>query len=85
MEVGDAHVFLGFLTPVLTQLSFQSQRLLISHASAKVREEITSEKKFRINQVSNSQQPGHESGTLTTEPPGRDCSFFKRTIHKPQS
>ena len=24
MAIGDAHVFLGFLTPVLTQLSFQS-------------------------------------------------------------
>ena len=30
-------VFPGFLTPVLTQLSFQSHRLLFSHASAEVR------------------------------------------------
>ena len=28
-------------------------------------------KKFRLNRVSNSQTPGHESETLTTEPPGR--------------
>ena len=28
MAVGDAYVFPGFLTPVLTQLSFQSHRLL---------------------------------------------------------
>ena len=34
MAVGDAHVFPGFLTPALTQLSFQSYRLLFSHASA---------------------------------------------------
>ena len=37
MEVGDAHVFPGFLTPVLTQLSFQSHRLLFSHTPAEVR------------------------------------------------
>ena len=37
MAVGDANVFPGFLTQVLTQLSFQSQRLLFSHASADVR------------------------------------------------
>ena len=37
MAVGDAHVFPGFLTAVLTQLSFQSHQLLFSHASAKVR------------------------------------------------
>ena len=41
MVVVDAHVFPGFLTPVLTQLSFQSQKLLSSHASAEVRGEHT--------------------------------------------
>ena len=46
MAVGDAHVFPGFLTPVLTQLSFQSHRLLFSHASAEVRGENTLERKF---------------------------------------
>ena len=35
------HVFPGFLKPVLTQLSFQSHRLLFSHASAEVRGENT--------------------------------------------
>ena len=39
MVVNDAHVFPGFLTPVLTQLSFQSHRLLFSHASAVLRGE----------------------------------------------
>ena len=34
MAVGDAHVFPDFLTPILTQLSFQSDQLLFSHASA---------------------------------------------------
>ena len=46
MAVGDEHVFPGFLTPVLTQLSFQIHRLLFSHASAEVRGENTPERKF---------------------------------------
>ena len=48
MAVGDAHVFSGFLKPVLdpTQLFFQSHRLLFSHASAEVRGENTPERKF---------------------------------------
>ena len=41
MVVGGAHAFPGFLTPVLTQLSFQSHRRLFSHASAEVRDENT--------------------------------------------
>ena len=46
MAVGDAHVFPGFLTPVLTQLSFQSHPLLFSHASSEVRGENKPERKF---------------------------------------
>ena len=46
MAVGDAHVFSGFLTPVLTQPSIQSHRLLFSHASAEVRGKNTPERKF---------------------------------------
>ena len=42
--VGDAHVFPGFLTPVLTQLFFPSHRLLFSHASAEVRGKNTLER-----------------------------------------
>ena len=64
MVVGDAHVFPSFLTPVLTELSFKSYRLLFSHASAEVRGKNTSKKKFRLNGVSNSQPPGHKSDTL---------------------
>ena len=55
MAVGDAHEFPGFLTPVLTRLSFQSHRLIFSHASAEVRVENMPEKR--------SPQPGIE---LTT-------------------
>ena len=46
MAVGDAHVFPGFLTPVLTQIAFQCHRLLFSHASAEVRGENTPERNF---------------------------------------
>ena len=72
MAVGDAHVFPGFLSPVLTQLSFQSHGLFFSHASAEVRGENTPiRKKVRLNRVSKSQPPGHESDMLSTEPPSR--------------
>ena len=46
MAVADEHVFPGFLTPVLTQLSFQSHRPLLSHALAELRGENTPEKKL---------------------------------------
>ena len=48
MAVGDAHVFPGLLTPVLTQLSFKSLRLLFSHAS-EVRGKNKPERKFASN------------------------------------
>ena len=71
MAVGDAHRFPSFLTPVLTHLSFQSYQLLSLHASCRGERRKYAGKKVRLNQVSNSQPPGHESDTLTTEPPGR--------------
>ena len=46
MAVGEAHVFPGFLTPVLTKLFFPSHQLLFSHASAEVRGKNTPERKF---------------------------------------
>ena len=50
MAVGDAHVFPGFLTTVLTQLPFESHPLLFSHASAKMRGgENGPERKFASN------------------------------------
>ena len=60
MAVGDAHVFPGFLTPVLTQLSFQSHRLHFSHASAEVKRRKYAGKKVRLKRVSNSEPPVHE-------------------------
>ena len=46
MAVGDLHVFSGFLTPVLIQISFKSHRLLFSHASAWVIGENTPQTNF---------------------------------------
>ena len=80
MAVGDAYVFPGFLTPVLTQLSFQSQELLYSHASAEVRGAKYAGKKSRLNWESNSQPPGHESDTLTTKPPTRGRTKGRKSL-----
>ena len=78
MAVGDTHMFLGFLTQVLTQLSSQSRRLLSTHASPEVRAENTPERKPHFNRTSKSQPPVHESDTLTAEPPGTNalCQHF---------
>ena len=64
MAVGDAHVFPGFLTPVL-KTNFFPKPLTTFLTEVKY-----AQKKFRFNRISNPQPPGHESDTLTTEPPG---------------
>ena len=47
MAVGDAHVFPGFLTPVLTQLFFpKPSTIFFLHASAQVRGKNMPERKF---------------------------------------
>ena len=71
MVVGDAHVFPDFPTPVLTQLSFQSHRLLFSHGSAEVRGANTLERKFASNAY---QTCNHQVMIPTSSPlnhPGR--------------
>ena len=83
MALSDIHVFHCFLTLVPTQLSFQSHQLLSSHAS-EVRGESMPKKKFCLNQVLNSLPLGHESDTLTTEPPRwakELCSIVVKLIH----
>ena len=67
MAVCEARVLPGFLTPVLTQISFQSHRLLFSDASAEVRGEI-------------SPQPGLE--LTTTMSPTRPPLSHPRGAHK---
>ena len=65
MAVGEAHVFPGFLTSVLTQLSFQSHWLLFSHASAEVRGKNTPERKFASTGY---QTRNHQVMSLTRSP-----------------
>ena len=78
MAIGDVHVFPGFLTAVLRQLSFQSHRPLFPHASAEVGGGNTPERKFTSTGYRT-----HESDTLTTEPPGRGT--FSTVINPTQS
>ena len=69
MAVGDAYVFPGFLTPVLTQLFFPKPPTTFLTCFCRGERRKYAGKKSRLNRGSNSQPPGHESDTLTTEPP----------------
>ena len=71
MAVGDAYVFPGFLTPVLTQLFFPKPPTTFLTCFCRGERRKYAGKKSRLNRGSNSQPPGHEFDTLTTEPPGR--------------
>ena len=71
MAVGDAHVFPAFLTPVLSQPSFPKPPTTFLTCFSRGERQIYAGEKVRLNRVSDSQLPGHESDTLTTEPPGR--------------
>ena len=71
MAVVDAHVIPGFLTTVLTQLFFPKPPTTFLTCLCRGERRKYARKKSRLNQGSKSQQPGHESDTLTTEPPGR--------------
>ena len=71
MEVSDAYVFPGFLTPVLTQLFFPKPPTTFLTCFCRGERRKYAGKKSRLIRGSNSQPPGHESDTLTTEPPGR--------------
>ena len=71
MAVGDAHVFPGFLTPVLTQLFFPKLPTAFLTRFCRGERRKYAGKKVGLIRGSNSQPPGHESDTLTTEPPGR--------------
>ena len=71
MAVGDAYVFPGFLTPVLTQPFFPKPPTTFLTCFCSGERRKYAGKKSRLNRGSNSQPPGHESDTLTTEPPRR--------------
>ena len=67
-------MFSGFLTPVLTQLFFPKPPSTFLTCVCIGERRKYAAKKSRLNRGSNSQPPGHESDTLTTEPPGRGFS-----------
>ena len=77
MAVGDVYVFPGFLTSVLTQIFFPKPPTTFLTCFCRGERRKYAGKKSRFNRGSNSQPPGHESDTLTTEPPGRGSSNIR--------
>ena len=77
MAFGDAYVFPSFLTPVLTQLFFpKPPTTFLTYFCRGERWEAKIRRKEKSPQPGlNSQPPGHESDTLTTEPPRRGPCF----------
>ena len=73
MAVGDAYVFPGFLTPVLTQLFLPKPPTTFLTCFCRGERRKYAGKKSRLNRGSKSQPPGHESDTLPTDPPRRGC------------
>ena len=69
MAVGDAYMFPGFLTLVLT-LFFPKPPTTFPTCFCRDERRKYAGKKCPLNQVSNLQLPGHESDMLTTEPLG---------------
>ena len=65
------HVFHGFLTPVITQLFFPKPPTTFLTCFYRGERLKYAGKNVRLTQGSNSKPPGHESDTLTIEPPGR--------------
>ena len=71
MAAGDAHVFPGFLTPVLIPLSFPKPPTTFLRCFSRGERRKYAGKKVCLKRVSNSQPLVYESDTLTTELPGR--------------
>ena len=71
MAVSDAHLFPGFLTPVLLQLFFQKPQTTFLTCFCRGEMQKYARKKVCLKWGSNSQSPGHEYDSLTTEPPER--------------
>ena len=77
MAVGHAYVFPGFLAPVLTQLFFPKPPTTFLTCFCRGERRKYAGKKSRLNRGSNSQPPGHEFDTLTTEPPGSGMLAYR--------
>ena len=71
MAVRDAYVFPGYLTQVLTQLFFPNSPTTFLTCFCRGERRKYAGKESRLNRKSNSQPQGHESDTLTIEPPRR--------------
>ena len=69
MAVRDAHVFPGFLTPVLIQFFFLMLTTTFPTCFCRGERRKYAGKKVCLNQWLNLQPPGHESDMLITEPP----------------
>ena len=78
MVFGDTYVFPGFLTPVLTQLFFPKPATTFLTCFCRGERRKYAGKKNRLNRVSNSQPPGHESDTLTTRAGHRSHELEKQ-------
>ena len=77
MAVGDSYVFPGFITPVLTQLLFTKPPTTFLTCFCRGERRKYAGKKSHLIRGSNSQPSGHESDTLTTEPPGWGLPDYK--------
>ena len=82
MAVGDTYVFPGFLTPVLTQLFFPKPPTTFLTCFCRGERRKNTEKKSRLNRVSNSEPAGLESDTPTTEPTGWGFETIENTSEK---
>ena len=78
MAAGDAHVFPGFLTPVLAQLFFPKPPTTFLTCFSRGERRKYAGKKVRLNLVSNSQPSCHESDTLNTEQSGGQAKVNNR-------
>ena len=76
MAVGDAYVFPGFLTPVLTQPFFPKPPTTFLTCFCRGERRKYAGKKSRLNRGSNSQPPGHESTRSPLSHPGGALNFF---------
>ena len=83
MAVGDAYMFPGFITPVLTQLFFPKPQVTFLTCFCRGERRKYAGMKSRLSWGSNSRPPGHESDTLTTEPPGRGIFYGTLKVDVP--
>ena len=78
---GRRHICVSWLSHTSTNTNFFPKPLttFLTCVSRGEKRKYTG-KKFCLNRVSNSQPPGHESDTLTTEPPGRGAEYGLRRL-----